>query len=200
MGLADAHDNLFLGGSPRSKIDRLDQWGQSNFNSGSSYTDEAINNYRGLASQFQSQINDGGLTSAMRRQFDVGRGDLSDQATRAGRGFQEQLSQMSAQNGGELSPAAMAQLAKEHGIRSDEQLFGATNQLNMGEATMAQAATQSLQQRLLDIQDSIRTTGLTREQMGIMAELQAAQLQHQRNKDIDASQRSWVQMFMGGFK
>lgn len=161
-------------------------------------TDEGLGDLRRISGDYRDLIRKGGLTEAVNREYDVQQGRISDDVIRAGRSFRASLAHQAAQSGGYLSPAAMAELAKENEANVNQQAFESRNSLAFEKAKVSQQATSELQQRILDIADMIRTTGLTREQLAQLGQLQVAQLQYQRNKAIADSATSWYKLIGGG--
>ena len=166
---------------------------------GTALTNEGLADLRNLSGSFQDQINAGGLTPALNREYDVQRGRISDDAVRATRSFRASIAQQAAQNGGYLSPAAQAELERRNAADVSEQSFKTSNDLAFEEARVKQESTTQLQNNILRIADMVRSTGLTREQQAQMGMLNVAQLMYQRNKAIDESMRSWFGGFAGGF-
>lgn len=154
---------------------RLRQRGNTSLDSGIGITDSALGDLRAISGDFRDLIRKGGLTDAVNREYDVQQGRISDDVVRAGRGFRAVLQQQAAANGGYLSPAAQAALAKENEVELNSSAFDARNKLSFEKARVSQESTQRLQTQLLEIADMIRTTGLTREQQGQMAIIAALQ-------------------------
>jgi len=147
-------------------------------------TDEGIGGLRTLDKQYQDLLAKGGLTPELKRQFDVARGYLSDQYTRSGRALGAALAQRRAQSGGALTPGAVAEMEKQGGATRDEQYSDASNELNISEAQMGYESTKDLYTRIENIRGTITSTGLTREQQGLLAQLHAASLMLDRRKAI----------------
>lgn len=198
-GLAGITEKLFLGGRDSGKdLTKLDNRFSDAYRVGVGNTDEGLGDLRRISGDFRDLIRKGGLTDSVNREYDVQQGRISDDTVRAGRSFRAMLMQQAQQNGGYLSPAAQAALAKENEVNVNEGAFNARNQLSMDKARVSQAATEKLQGQILEIADMIRTTGLTREQMGQAGQLAIASLRHSRNKEIASSVTSWGNMMMGG--
>lgn len=150
---------------------------------------------RRISGDFRDLIRRGGLTDALAREYDVQQGRISDDVVRAGRSFRATLQQQAAASGGQLSPAAMAAMAKEAEVETNEAAFNARNELSFERARVAQENTARLQQQILDIADAIRTTGMTREEMAQAGRLAIQGLRFERNRAIDNSARGWASMF-----
>lgn len=150
-------------------------------------TDESLGDLRRISGDYRDLIRKGGLTDAVNREYDVQQGRISDDVIRAGRSFRASLVQQAQQNGGTLTPAAQAELARENESNVNEQAFGARNNLSFEKARVAQDATKTLQDRILQIADMMRTTGLSREEQALMAQYQyfgAKQKQNDWLKDL----------------
>lgn len=171
---------MAFGLSTKRDINAIKFVGQDFLKSGTGITDQSLADLRRLSGGYQEQIDRGGLTSALNRQFDVAGGRISDDAIRAGRAFRANLGQQAAQNGGFLSQAAQAELATRNETNVNENTFNARNDLSFRKATISQQATSELQDRILKVADMTRTTGLSREQMGQAALIQAAILKLQQ--------------------
>lgn len=193
-------EKYLLGGRDTGKdLSNFARQFQADRAAGRGLTDEGLGDLRRISGDYRDLIHKGGLTDAVNREYDVQQGRISDDVIRAGRSFRATLAQQAAQNGGYLSPAAQAALAKENESNVNEQAFGARNQLSFEKARVSQEATSQLQTRILEIADMIRTTGLTREQMAQLGQLQVQQLMHDRNREIASSLTSWSRMIGGGF-
>lgn len=178
---------MAFGFSTKKDNDALKWLGRNQYNGGVATTDEGLGDLRRISGDFRDLIRKGGLTDAVNREYDVQQGRISDDVVRAGRSFRASLAQQAAQNGGYLSPAAMAELSKENEANVNETAFEARNDLSFEKARVSQEATNTLQQRILEIADMIRTTGLTREQQGLMAQIQAiAFKQNDKKMALDA--------------
>lgn len=149
--------------------------------------DEGLNGLRGLNSTYQQNINAGGLTPALNRSFDLARGGLADTYARSGRSLQSALAARRAQSGGALTAGAVADLTKEGEAKSEEQYFGAQNDLQMNQATLGYNSTKDFYSKINDNMNSIASAGLTREQQQLMAKLQLASLRIERNKGISSA-------------
>lgn len=158
--------------------------GDTLIGSGTGNVNEGLGDLRKLSGDYQAQIDAGGLTPALNAQFDAAGGTISDTATRANRAFAAKMGEDAATSGGELSPAAQAEMEKENSKSVAENEFQARNQLAFQKADVSMASTQRLQDRILSIADSIRTTGLSQTQQGLMAKLQGAGLSITRMQDI----------------
>lgn len=170
---------------------------RNGYNGALGLTDSSLADLRRIGGDFQNQINTGGLTPALNRQYDVQGGRISDDAVRAARAFRSNLGQQAAQNGGFLSQAAQGELATRNEANVNEDTFNARNNLAFDKAHVAQEATSTLQGRILQIADMIRTTGLTREQQSQMGALAINNQMLTRNKAIDDSARHWMSYVIG---
>jgi len=149
---------------------------------GVAQTDEGLNTLRGLDGNFRSYIAAGGLTPELGRQFNVAQGQLGDQYARSARSLRAALEQRRLQSGGQLTPQAVAEMEKEGQQTADEQYFGATNDLATQKATLSFEATRDWYSRLQGIAETMRTTGLSREQAALAARLQLASMPLQRRQ------------------
>jgi hypothetical protein len=183
---------LFTG----KKLSDTQSWNNSQLkgmqNVGAGQTDEGLNDLRGLQGTFQGYINNGGLTPDLQRQFDVAQGQLSDQYTRSGRSLNAALAQRRLQSGGQLTPEAIAEMEKEGQSSADEQYFGASNNLALQKADMSFQATKDWYGRIQSIADTIRSTGLTREQAALAARLQMAGLAQNRRLETAKIFGRWI--------
>jgi hypothetical protein len=178
----------------------LSTWARSfrnDYNNGKALTDVSLDDLRRISGNFQDQVNTGGLTPALNREYDVQGGRISDDATRAARSFRSSLSSQSVAGGGFLSPAAQAELSTRNEANVNENTFNARNNLAFDKARVSQAATSELQGRILQIADMVRTTGLTREQQAQMGALAINNQMLTRNKAIDDSARHWMSYITG---
>jgi hypothetical protein len=166
----------------RGDINRVRDSGRDSLGSGIGITDSAVGDLRSISGDFRDLIRRGGLTDAVSREYDVQQGRISDDVVRAGKGFRAMLTQQAQANGGYLSPAAQAALAKENEVELNSSAFDARNKLSFEKARVSQESTARLQTQLLEIADMIRTTGLTREQQGFMAQIQALAARTQKNQ------------------
>lgn len=198
-GFAGLIEKVVTGRDYGKDLSRLSDQFLTDRGAGQGLTNEGLGDLRRISGDYRDLIRKGGLTDAVNREYDVQQGRISDDVVRSGRSFRATLAQQAAQNGGYLSPAAQAELAKENEANVNETAFGARNQLSFEKARISQEATSQLQNRILEIADMIRTTGLTREQLAQMGQLQVAQLQYQRNKAIEESIRSYAGGVFGGF-
>lgn len=172
--------------------------GTAQFDYGRKLTEEGLGGLRGLASQFQAQLDGGALTPELQRTFAVARGALSDQYARSGRALRQALEARRMQSQGALTPGAIAELEKEHEVTANEDYFAASNDLAHEKAALTYTATTDLFDRLTNIKDTIRTTGLTQEQQALMAKLQAALMKLERRKAIASTAASIYGMSKGG--
>lgn len=189
---------MAFGLSTKKDINAVKFMGQDWLNSGKSITDTSLDDLRNLSGGYTDLINKGGLTPALNREFDVQGGRISDDAVRAGRAFRASIGQQAAQNGGFLSQAAQGELAARNEANVNENAFTARNDLNFKKATISQQATSELQDRVLKVADMIRTTGLTREQMGQAALIQAAVLKLQQKGQVLGALTSILHAGTGG--
>lgn len=167
----------------KADIKRLSGMGVADYNSGRALTDEGLGDLRRISGDYRDLIRKGGLTDSLNRGYDVQQGRISDDVVRAGRSFRASLVQQAQQNGGFLSQAAQAELAKENEADVNEKAFDARNEVAFDKAKVQQEATRSLQDRILQVADMIRTTGLTRESQGYAAQFQALAAR-QKNNDF----------------
>lgn len=147
---------------------------------GADLTGEGLGDLRNLGKTYQGYIDNGGLTPDLNRQFDVAGGTLADNYARAGRSLSAALAARRAQSGGALTPQAIAEMEKEGAEKSGEAYFSATNDLAQNKAELSYKATSDWYGRLENIADTIRTTGMTKEQQSLLARLQLAGLQLQK--------------------
>lgn len=171
---------MAFGLSTKKDINAVKFMGQDWLNSGKSITDTSLADLHNLSSGYTDLINKGGLTPALNREYDVQGGRISDDATRAARSFRSSLSSQAATSGGFLSPAQLAELSTRNESNLNETSFNARNNLAFDKARVSQAATSELQDRILKVADMTRQTGLSREQMGQAALIQAAVLKLQQ--------------------
>lgn len=197
-GIGGIFERLFTGRDFGQDLSKYNNIFKSAYNSGTALTDSSLGDLRNLSGGYQRQIDAGGLTPALNREYDVQGGKISDDAARAGRSFRANLGQQAAQNGGFLSQAAQAELATRNEAGVNENTFTARNNLAFDKARVSQAATSELQDRILKVADMIRTTGLSREQQAQMGALNILGLQYQRNKAISDAARSWFSVVGGG--
>ena len=197
-GIGGGIEKLFTGSDYGRTLKDIYNSGGTTGASGTALTDEGIGNLRSLSGDYKDYIAAGGLTPALRRSFDVAKGGLADQYARSGRSLSAALQARRAQSGGALTPAAIAEMESEGATKANEDYFSASNDLNAQQANLSYSATKDWYSQLQDIQNTITTTGLTREQQGLLARLQAAQLMYQRNKAISDAASKWGGMFMGG--
>lgn len=174
---------MAFGLSTKKDVNNLRFLAQGQYDTGVGLTDEGLGDLRTISGDYRDLIRKGGLTDAVNREYDVQQGRISDDVIRAGRSFRATLAQEAAQNGGYLSPAAQAELARRNEADTNEQAFTARNQLSFEKARVAQDATRTLQDRVLQIADMIRTSGLTREQLGYLGMFQAAQAKLEQKRD-----------------
>lgn len=193
--MAGALELAFTGSDLGKKLRGLDRAGMARSARGAKWTEEGLKGLRDLDADFMEQINQGGLSRDVNRGFDLARGALSDNFVRAGRSLRASLEQQRLAGGGFLSQDAIAEMTTEADARRSEGFFTASNQLATDKAMLQQKTTQELYDQVLKIRDTIRETGLTQEQMGIMMRLQTAALKLERNKAIANSATSWI----GGF-
>jgi hypothetical protein len=161
-------------------------------------SNEALGGMRSDLSGFQDQINQGGLPTDLLRQFAIDRGGLQDNATRQQRAFGAQLSQNFSRSGGQMSSSAMNEFGLENQQSSNEGLFNATNQLNMGQAQMALTNTNSLFDRISGIRNTILGAGQKSQQLGTDTQLGSLSIRLARNKAISDAIAKYVTMFHGG--
>ena len=189
---------MAFGLSTKADVNAIKFMGQDWLTSGKGITDMSLDDLHRMSGDFQNQINTGGLTPALNRQYDVAGGAISDNAVRAARSFRAGLGQTAIQNGGTLSPAAQAELETRNEANVNEDTFTARNNLAFDKAKVSQAATSELQDRILKVADMVRTTGLTREQMGSAALIQAAVLKLQQKRDTLNALTSILHAGVGG--
>lgn len=137
-----------------------------------------------LAGDFQSQINAGGLTDAMRRGFQLQRGRAQDIAARGLNAARQNMGQRRLESGGNLSAEAAAELEMLGAEGVNQQLFDANLGIDTTEAQMSQEATQALQDRILAIRESLLGSSERERAMGLQALLGALELRFKRNKAI----------------
>ncbi len=162
---------------------------------GRDLTNEGLGNLRNLASQYQNQINNGGLPDDLRRQFNVMRGGLADDATRLQRSFlanmqQKLLSQPT------FNPNAAAEYDLENQKNTGEQLFTSTNDLNFGESKMALDNTNKLFDRLDAIGQTFVGTGQSERDRALKRISTSLEIRFSRNKAIADT----IAKIMGGMK
>jgi len=196
-GSAGLLENIVTGTDYGKYLNGIDRTADTGYAAGTGTVNEGLNDLRNLDTEYQANIANGGLTPALRRQFEVARGQLQDNYTRAGRSLSAALAARRAQSGGALTPGAVAEMEKEAGAQRDEQLFDSTNNLNMGEANLGYQATRDFYSGIEKIRSEITQTGLTQQQQALLAKLQLANLRFQRNKAI-ADTASRFAMGMGG--
>lgn len=193
--IAGTIERIFTGRDLGQDFTNLENSYINQYRSGQRLTDEGLADMRRISGDFRDLIRRGGLTDALAREYDVQQGRISDDVVRAGRSFRATLQQQAAASGGQLSPAAMAAMAKEAEVETNEAAFNARNELSFERARVAQENTARLQQQILDIADAIRTTGMTREEMAQAGRLAIQGLRFERNRAIDNSARGWASMF-----
>jgi hypothetical protein len=187
-----------FGLSTKKDINNVKFAAQDWINGGKAITDQSLLDLRNLSGGYQDLINRGGLTPALNREYDVQGGRISDDATRAARSFRSSLSSQAAAGGGFLSPAAQAELSARNESNINEGTFNARNSLAFDKARVSQQATSELQDRILKVADMTRTTGLTREQMGQAALIQAAVLKLQQKGQTLGALTSILHAGVGG--
>lgn len=178
---------MAFGLSTKKDTEYLKWLGRDQYGAGQNLTEEGLGNLRTISGDYRDLIRKGGLTDPINREFDVQQGRISDDVVRAGRSFRANLMQQAAQNGGVLSPAAQAELAKENESDINEHAFTARNELSFEKSRVQQESVRALQDRVLQIADMIRTTGMSREQQGLAAQLAALQFkQNNKKMTLDA--------------
>lgn len=166
---------------------------------GAGIVNEGLGNLRGLASQYQDQINAGGLPDALRQQFRVLRGGLSDDATRLQRDFLAKMQQKLLTQPG-FNPNAAAEYELENEQNVGQNLFTATNQANMSEANLALTNTNKLFDRLDSIGNTFVNTGETERDRALAKIGKSLDLRYQRNKAIADNISSYFGARAGGNK
>lgn len=147
------------------------------YKAGTDLTNSGISSLQDLDKQYRDLIASGGLTPELKRQFDMARGQVADQYTRSSRSLGAALASRRAQMGGALTPGAVAEMETQGNVLNSENAFGATNQVNMGEAQLGYESTTNLYNQIQNIRGTITQAGLTREQQAMLAKLQLASIQ-----------------------
>jgi hypothetical protein len=203
MGSLSQWLEQLIGGRSSAKLSQYTEQMRNSGNAqdqfGQGVTNQGLGQLNDLAGQYQNEINQGGLSTDLLRQFGIAQGAISDQQVRGNRDFAAQLSQNFSRSGGQLSPSAMNEFGLENQQNNQESAFTATNALNMGKAQMAMTNTNALFGRLQDVANSITGVGQNQQQLAFNKQMGALQMLYSRNKGIaDTIAKTTGGIKMGG--
>jgi hypothetical protein len=185
-----AHGKFFGSNLGFPAASQLKLSGNEQYDFGRGLTSEALGNMRGDASSYQNLIAQGGLPPAIAQQFRIARGGLADTASRMNNSNLAALQQRFLTSGGQLPASAMTDFNLEGQKTTGENLFNATNELNMGEAQTALTNTNSLYDRIDSLRKSMLGAGQDEESNARKAQIAAMMAELQR--------RGMMSNFLGG--
>lgn len=172
---------------------RLYQMGRDSYDQGGRLTEEGLQGFRNLDSEYSERLRSGNVLSPnLDRAFKVAQGQLSDTDVRNKRSNVARLSQLRKQSGGALGVDQIAELTTTYDSDSDQSLYEATNELSMGRAQVEMKETNSLRDRIMAARDRILGTGQNERDRGQGAMTNSLALRLQRMKAIDESMRGWT--------
>lgn len=164
-------------------IKNFGKLGRSGYEYGRTITEEGLAGLRDLDRTFEGRLKDP-LGEVGRGVFARARGAISDDAIRSQRGFQFRAMQRALQQGGTMSPEALAELEMMNRRDIDEARFGAERDLGIAEGEMTLTETGKLFDRMSDIRKTILGVGQNEKIRGMSAILAALGLRLDRNKAI----------------
>lgn len=144
-------------------------WGKQLYNSGAATSDAAVAGVNSDIADSKAMIAGGGLTPALRRSFDVARGNVLDRATAQRGGLQANLAQTNLASGGTLGPQAIAELQAGGNESIGANEFAATNDVNAQQADLGFQSTNSLLGRIADARKTVLGAGNFRQGLGAAA-------------------------------
>jgi hypothetical protein len=159
----------------KNLYENLGRTGQGTFDAGNALIDSEVNTLQGYRGDYANRLKNplGEGPNSATGIFTRARGALSDTATQRTGAFGARLTQLARQTGGNLSPAAIAQLQEQNSREVNQELFTGNTAISDAQASLTLSETSKLFDRMESISKTILGVGENKRNLGLSALIQS---------------------------